>query len=231
MGANGAVLLEFETSLDYCQPILPDHETTSEALDAIHEFGVRIEMRRSCWRNLTDSLTNTLELFLYLRDQASELLRQHDSDKALEIFNESVLTKGNLVGDQHISLSEEYMPDVEDLREAVEEMGIKDFRGYADTQQRVCSSAQDELDLMIDSYFDGSGKDPYLFEVSVEQVVDSDRIVDVLVDAHIWGTQCDGYLLTRHESVIHSEKEEILDCMAEDAFDILSPVEVAERLA
>lgn len=110
-------------------------------------------------------------------------------------------------------------------------MGLREFRGYADTQQKICSQGQSRLDLMIDRRYERGGQDANLFEASIKQVIDDDYAVDILVDAYIWGTEFEGFLLTRHGSEIYSNKKKIKDCMSSPRYDILSPREVTSYLA
>lgn len=229
MSHDAAILIDFKSAIDYCQPFLPDNEVTRLVLDQIHKEGIKIEIRKSCWRNLNSSLSNVLNLFIFLRDQATETLRENDPDEALTIFSATVLSQKGLQ-DTSFSLNQDYMPTISDLQDAVEEMGLEEFRAYADDQVSTCQDGQTRLDLLIDNRYCPGGEDPYIFEASISEIIDDDKDMDVLIDTYIWGNNSDSYLVTRGESKIHSKKDEIYNCMAKQKFEILCPEEITPHM-
>lgn len=230
MATSGALLIDYECSLDYCQPSLPGHEITVQVLDSVHNEGIQLDMTKNCWKNLTNSLTNTIELFNYLGDEATGLLRKHDCETALGIFKDQVLTNSNLREAQDISLNEKYMPEISDLQDAVEDMGLMKFRAYADTQVTTCQNGQTNLDFMISERYERGGANPWVYESAINKKFDRDRVINLLIDAYIWGDSTNDYLLARQNSPIYLEKEFIRKSMETSHFDILSPTDIVSYL-
>lgn len=222
MEKPSAILIDYEPALVYCQPSLEGHDTAHEVIDYIHTEGIQLDMRKSCWRNLTTSLTNTLGLFQYLKEEATALLREHDAQQALEKLQNETLTRSKLGSQDEFTLNDSYMPDIRELRDAVEEMGIKNFRAYADDQVQNCTDAQTRLDIILDRRFTRGGQSVGLFEATIESQFNQDRVVDLLTTAYIWGTDVDGYLLTNQTSTIYSRKDDVYESMDRRRFKIIS---------
>lgn len=181
-----------------------------------------MDIRQQCWTRLTESLSNAMKVYLHLRDEASSLLAEEEDAQAATQYVDNILTAERL---EEIGVSGDYLsaPNLDDLRTAVDEIGIREFRGYIDTQINYCKQGQERLDMLIDNRFSPGGEDPFLFEASVGNLLDDDLRVTFLKDAYIWAKGLDGYILTRCDSDIHSQREEIHGCMKGERFEIVCP--------
>ena len=225
MDERAGVLVDYKAAIDFCQPTLPEYEKTRRVLEDIHSKGLRIDIRQDCWSRLTQSLGDLIKSFMELRNEASEVLKTTDDETvALEEYTDSVLQRDTLeeIG---VNIDSPHLPDLEDLEDAVKEMGLKEFRQYADDVVKDCQRGQQRLDLLIDNRYTRGGQDVTFFEASVRTHISDDYCIQILLGAYIWSNTTPGYLLTRCESDIHENKTEIEDCISDDRFSIVCPKE------
>ena len=229
MSEEGSVLIEYRAAVDYCQPVQEYHEVTNAVLDEMNNFGIQIKIRKACWRKLNDSISNVLNMFTYLRDEATEILKNRSQKNAEIEFTESILTHESL-SQENFSLNDEHMPELSVLREAISEVGIRDFRAYADSQVQICQKNQRRLDLMVDRTQKYGSEDPWVFEASVGNIVTTSWDEDFLTDAFVWAKRSGDYLISRCGSEIHSKSTEIQNCMSTQRFQILCPEEIDDYI-
>jgi hypothetical protein len=223
MDDRAGVLVDYTAAIDFCQPSLPEYEQTRQVLEDINSHGLRIDIRQECWSRLTDSLGNSIKVFMTLRDEASEHLKAcDDAAAALELFTDEVLQASTLE-DIGVDMNKPSVPDVEELEDAVREMGLRKFREYADDHVRDCPRGQQRLELLIDNRYTKSGESQTFFEAGVRRHIINDTRVRLLLGAYSWSKTNPGYLLTRCNSDIHEKKSEIEQCMSDDRFSIVCP--------
>ncbi|MDL0121795.1 hypothetical protein [Halobacterium salinarum] len=226
MAGDAAVILSQRSAIDYCQPDLST-DNTRQAVQYIQGKSVQIDIRKSDWKSLTESLTDVLNLFIHLKDEATRILREYEDDQALEQFKKNVLTRESLTSHGSFSLNKEHIPEITELKESVSRMGIKNFRAYADDQIQHCTRGQERLDVIIHRKYSRGGESVGIFEAAVESKFGDDD-AELLVTAFVWGNDVDGYLLSRHNSPVHSQRDIVYDCMASRRFDIISPDDLVD---
>ena len=222
MDSRDSVLIGYTAAVDFCQPLLPGCEQTRQVLEDINSRGSRIDIRQECWTRLTDSLGNSIKVFMTLRDSASKYLKSHDGDTALRLFTEEVL-QASILEDMGVDIDNPAVPDIEELEDAVQEMGLRAFREYADDYLKDCPRGQEQLELLIDNRFTKGGESQTFFEASIRRHISGDNWVRLLLGAHSWSKSNSGYLLTRCSSDIHEAKSEIEQCMSDSRFSIVCP--------
>jgi len=231
MKNSHGILIEFRTAVDYCLPFQPNHEITNHIVDYCYEYGIQLDMTIPCWRDLCDSITNALNFFLYLRDRATETLRELPPSEALDLYIESTLNHSNLNSQDDLSLNAQSLPDLNELRDAVRNIGIRRFRAYIDSQMQGCSMAQNMLDLRINRRFERGGSDPYLFNASIIGTISKEKDRELLLNAYDWGTGENRYLITRKDSELYSKKDTIYQYMQNKKFDIICPEDVDRQIS
>lgn len=228
MNGEEAILLSHRSATDYCQPDLAG-SGTRDVVEYIYDEGAKVDIRKSDWKSLTDSLTNVLSLFTYLRDEATKKLRKYDENEALGEFLETVLSEENLSENRRFSLQDDHIPDMEELRSAVNQMGIEEFRAYADEQVQCCMEGQKRLDLILNEKYERGGQSAGLFAAAIKSNFD-DNDAELLITAYIWSADVNGCLLTRHGSPIYSKKDSVQESLRHSRFQIISPQDVVPHL-
>lgn len=217
------LLVDYKAAIDFCQPSLPEYEETRQVLEDVHSKGLRIDIRQECWSRLTEALGESIKVFMSLRDEASAVLKSpEDEGGALEEYKDQVLQRDTLE-DCGINLDSPHLPEMDELRNAIEEMGLKDFRKYADDVVKNCPRGQQRLELLIDNRYRRGGQDVTFFEGGVRSHISDDDRVQVLLGAYTWSSSNKGYLLTRCNSDIHEKKSEIEASLSDNRFSIVCP--------
>lgn len=230
---GGKVLIDFKVGMDFCRPHSENYSVTVEVLRHLNDEDIQTDMREDCWKRINTSVTSELEMMDYLKNKATTLLSDFEPQTALEMYQEQVLTEQNLCsnGNTGIDLDRTYMPDVTELQEEIEQMGLPGFCSHANDILSLVPDLQRKLDLIVDQRFNPSAQDPWLFAASVEDVVKNDRQKDVLVDAYVWANNSENYLVSREDSYIISNKSDIRDRMTDVDLQIVSPVQISESLS
>ena len=225
---DNSILIDWYVGLDFCKTHIPECDLTRDILRRLHSYGVSIEIRTKCWRKIIDSLGNIQLLLEHLTDRASDLLSEYSEETALTKFKSNVLERSELT--DNLGIDPKYLPEPARLKSDVEEMGLRTFRRYTDNGLSMSISAQSELDLLISSKYSPSSKDPFIFEASMNKIMDSDEQVDLLLDAHVWSDTNGSYLLTRKGNKIYCEKSAIEEKMNRSKYKILSPEDINKKI-
>lgn len=223
MDDRGGLLVGYTAAVDFCQPTLPEYEETRRVLEDTNSHGLRIDIRQECWTRLTNSLGNSIKVFLTLRNKASEHLKTSEDDaEALEVFTDEVLQASTLK-DIGVDMDTPSVPDIDELEDAVREMGIREFRRYADDQVNQLPREQERLEILIDNRVTKSGNSQTFFEASIRQHISDEYQVQLLLGAYSWARTNPGYLLTRCNSDIHEKKSEIEGCVSGNRLSVVCP--------
>lgn len=230
MGGSAAILVDYRVGLDYCQDLTKNHEIATQVLKYCYKDGVEIDMRKDCWQLLTSSISNLLGMYEYLRDNATQLLKQSNTDP-LDVYLESVITQENL--ERYITNDMRLLPSIEDLRKDVNKMGLQSFRAFADDQIETAQQGQSQLDLMINQRYHRGGHTPWLYESSIKNQFNNDINTDILLDSYSWANKKGNsfsVLVTRSNSRIHTSKKKVSNSMIEPKFKIASPEEIRKEI-
>lgn len=223
MAERVGVLVDYKAAIDFCQPSLPEYEETRRVLEDVHNRGLQIDIRQECWSQLTESIADTIRTFKSLRDEASEVLKTcEDEAAALEEYTDRILRRDTLE-EYGINTDSSHLPEMEELEEAIQDMGLKEFRQYADDLVKDCPRGQERLELLIDNRYTRGGQDATFFEGSIRSHITDDARVQLLLGAYIWSRTNSGYLLTRCNSDVHEKKNAIEGSMSDDRLSIVCP--------
>lgn len=223
MAERVGVLVDYKAAIDFCHPSLTEYEETRRVLEDVHSKGLQIDIRQECWSQLTESVGDSIRVFRALRDEASEVLKtSKDEAAALDEYTDRVL-QWDTLEEYGIDIDSPHLPEMEELENAVQEMGLKKFRQYADDQVQNCPSGQQRLELLIDNRYTRGGQDVTFFEGSVRTHISNDNRVQLLLGAYTWSRTNSGYLLTRCNSDIHEKKNDIEGSMSDDRLSIVCP--------
>lgn len=223
MAERVGVLVGYKAAIDFCQPSLPEYEETRRVIEDVHTKGLQIDIRQECWSQLTESVGEMIRVFKALRDEASEVLKTSEDDAtALEEYTDRVLRQDTLE-EYGIDMDSPHLPEMEELENAVQEMGLKKFRQYADSLVKNCPRGQQRLELLIDNRYTRGGQDVTFFEGSVRSYISDDARVQLILGAYIWSKANPGYLLTRCDSDIHNKKNEIEGSMSDNRLSVACP--------
>jgi hypothetical protein len=215
-------MIDWEVGLDFCRTHIPSCDITRTVLRDIHEFGIEINIREKCWKSIVENLVTVQHMLEYIRNNASKFLNECSEHEAISEFNSQIIETSLL--SEEIGVKPEQIPDENKLREAVREMGLRNFRGYIDDNLSLTIKAQNELDQMVTSKYTPSGGDPLFFEGSVKTHVNSG--VDILVDTYKWARNNGDYLITPQYSNIYNNKGNIEGSMQNQRYSILSPDDI-----
>lgn len=229
---DARVLIEYEVGLAYCRPYYSEYEATRQVLRYLNDEEIPIDIRLACWQLLNSAISAELTLLNYLLDEATKLLTNLDPDEALAEYQSNILTESNLYenGTSGIRFDDDLAPEVEDLQAAIEEMGLEDFRLYAHDLLEICPKAQSELDLMIRERYEPTAQDPGIFEANVASIIETQRQIEVLIDAYIWSSDAGKYFMASEESVIYTRRSDLLRGVDEDRLKIICPSDIQAQI-
>lgn len=130
-------------------------------------------------------------------------------------------------------LNEDYIPDIENLRESFNDIGIIDFRGYLDTHLTQFGRVHNKLDRKIDRKYDPSGRDDLIVESVTHYYTGSEMEKISLLHAYHWSKSNGNIIVVRDGTPAYKDKEDFhhrISISDSSRFEIVTPQEVVSEV-
>lgn len=230
-----AIFFDITVLLDYCRTHLEECDPARDVIGAVKNDGGRVDISKNGWGNLNELVTNRQKLFKYLRDRATEHLRDFPEDEAEERYKANILTYAVLSEEGSIpfKLNERYLPDIEALHDCIDDMGLMQFRSYLDSQLTNFGRAYAKLDRLIDKKYHRGGRSSMMVEIVAEDFAESTGQYEGLLDAHFWADSQGKTVVIRDGAKAHENRDEFYERMwktpSARRYILVSPEEMIEQ--
>ena len=226
------IFADISALVEYCTSYYEEHDYATDVIDQYNEAGGKLVASETALITLQKGMTNRERLWDHLLGKATEYIKSEELSAT--DFRSDVLDYTALDQQLDFDLSEEYTPDIEELRAVLENKGLSEFRSVVNGARIQNKSLRIELEQMeIEDYSRGSSRGSWIQKSALSQYTRSGTQTESIMDFGFWYRQHSGAFVIGSLSLAAENKDDLADVIKDVANDmptVLTPNEIYQKI-